>query len=53
MAANAFTQLRSSGALSLRTPSLRTTLMLIIPAIAAAIGLYYYLVSGRYVSRRC
>jgi membrane fusion protein, multidrug efflux system len=50
MAANAFTQLRSSGALSLRTPSLRTTLMLIIPAIAAAIGLYYYLVSGRYVS---
>ncbi len=50
MAANTFTQLRSSAALSLRTPSLRATLMLIVPAIAAAVGLYLYLVSGRYVS---
>jgi membrane fusion protein, multidrug efflux system len=50
MAANAFTQLRSSAALTLRTLSLRATLMMVVPAIAAAVGLYLYLVSGRYVS---
>ena len=50
MSANTFTQLRTSAALTLRTPSLRATLMVIVPALAAAIGLYLYLVSGRYVS---
>ena len=50
MSANAFTQLRASGALTVRAPSLRATLMLIVPALAAAVGLCLYLVSGRYVS---
>jgi membrane fusion protein (multidrug efflux system) len=50
MSVNAFTQLRASAAMTVRTPSLRTTLMLIIPALAAAVGLFYYLMSGRYVS---
>jgi membrane fusion protein (multidrug efflux system) len=50
MSASTFTQLRASAALTVRAPSLRATLMLVIPALAAAIGLYFYLVSGRYVS---
>ena len=50
MSVNAFTQLRTSAALRVRTPTLRATLMLIIPALAAAVGLFYYLTSGRYVS---
>ena len=50
MSASTFTQLRASAALTVRAPSLRAALMLVIPALAAAIGLYFYLVSGRYVS---
>jgi membrane fusion protein, multidrug efflux system len=50
MSVSAFTQLRTSAALTVRTPSLRATLMVIIPALAAAVGLYLYLTSGRYVS---
>jgi membrane fusion protein (multidrug efflux system) len=50
MSVSAFTQLRTSAALTVRTPSLRATLMLIIPALAALIGLYFYLTGGRYVS---
>jgi membrane fusion protein, multidrug efflux system len=34
----------------LRAPSLRATLMLIIPALAAIVGLFYFIVSGRYVT---
>ena len=34
----------------MRTPSLRATLLLIVPALAAAVGLFFYLMSGRYVS---
>ena len=49
MALNA-TLLRSSTALGVRAPSLRTTLMLILPALAAIIGLLFYVFSGRYVS---
>ena len=45
-----FTQLRASAAHTVRTPSLRATLMLIIPALVAVVGLFFYLVSGRYVS---
>jgi membrane fusion protein (multidrug efflux system) len=50
MAVNAFTQLRTSAALGLRLPTLRATLMLILPALAALLGLTYYLSSGRYIS---
>jgi len=50
MSASTFTQLRASAALTVRAPSLRAALMLVTPALAAAIGLYFYLVSGRYVS---
>jgi membrane fusion protein (multidrug efflux system) len=50
MAASTFTQLRASAAQTVRTPTLRTTLMVIIPALAAVVGLYFYVVSGRYVS---
>jgi membrane fusion protein (multidrug efflux system) len=50
MSVSAFTQLRTSAALTVRTPSLRATLMLIIPALATLIGLYFYLTGGRYVS---
>src|SRR5712675_1218403 len=50
MSAGTFTQLRASAAQTVRTPSLRATLMLILPALAAAGGLYFYLVSGRYIS---
>ena len=50
MSASTFTQLRASAALTVRAPSLRAALMLVIPALAAVIGLYFYLVSGRYVS---
>ena len=44
-----FTQLRASAGQSLRVPTLRITLLVILPAIAALLGLYYYLASGRYV----
>jgi membrane fusion protein (multidrug efflux system) len=50
MSVSGFTHLRASAALTVRTPSLRATLMLIIPALAAAVGLYFYVISGRYVS---
>ena len=50
MSVNAFTQLRASAAHRVRTPSLRATLLLIVPALAAAVGLFFYLMSGRYVS---
>jgi len=50
MSVSTSTQLRATAAEAVRAPSLRATLMLLIPAIAATIGLYYYLVSGRYVS---
>jgi membrane fusion protein (multidrug efflux system) len=50
MSVSLSTQPRASAAQALRTPSLRATLMVIIPAIAACAGLYFYLVSGRYVS---
>jgi membrane fusion protein (multidrug efflux system) len=44
------TQLRASAAHTVRTPSLRVTLMVIIPALVAVVGLYFYVVSGRYVT---
>jgi membrane fusion protein (multidrug efflux system) len=50
MTVSALTQLRESAAVSLRTPTLRTTLMVILPALAALAGFYFYLMSGRYVS---
>jgi membrane fusion protein (multidrug efflux system) len=50
MSVNAFTQLRHSIALRMRPPSLRVTLMLIVPALVAVVGLFFYLVGGRYVS---
>ena len=50
MTVNTFTQLRTSAAMTRRTPTLRTTLMVILPAIAAVLGLFLYLSSGRYVS---
>ena len=50
MSVSTLTQLRTSAALTVRTPTLRATLMLIIPALAAAIGLYFYVTGGRYVS---
>ena len=50
MTVSTSTQLRVSAAQAVRAPSLRATLMLLIPAIAAVVGLYFYLVSGRYVS---
>ena len=50
MSVNTLTQLRSSTAMRLRAPSLRVTLMLIIPALAAVVGLSVYLLGGRYVS---
>ena len=50
MSVGTFTQLRSSAALRLRTPSLRATLMVIVPALVAVVGLFLYLIGGRYVS---
>jgi membrane fusion protein, multidrug efflux system len=50
MSVNAFSQLRSSASLRLRMPTLRATLMLIVPALVASIGLILYLAGGRYVS---
>ncbi len=50
MAVSASTLLRSSAAMAVRTPSLRATLMLILPALAAVLGIFFYLFSGRYVS---
>ncbi len=50
MAVNVFTQLRTSAGTKLRLPTLRATLMLILPALAALLGLYYYVTSGRYVT---
>jgi membrane fusion protein (multidrug efflux system) len=50
MAVGTFTQLRASAAQTVRAPSLRATLLVIIPALAAVVGLYFYVMSGRYVS---
>jgi membrane fusion protein, multidrug efflux system len=50
MSAGTVAQLRSSSALGLRAPSLRATLMLIVPALVAGVGLFHYLMGGRYVS---
>jgi membrane fusion protein (multidrug efflux system) len=50
MTVSTSSQLRVSAAQAVRMPSLRATLMLLIPAIAAVVGLYFYLMSGRYVS---
>jgi membrane fusion protein (multidrug efflux system) len=50
MAVNTSTQLRESAATRLRMPTLRATLMVIVPAVAALLGLLYYLSSGRYIS---
>ena len=50
MSVGSITQVRSSTALGLRVPSLRVTLMLIVPALVAAAGLFLYLMGGRYVS---
>ena len=50
MSASVSSQPRASAAQALRTPSLRATLMVFIPAIAACAGLYFYLVSGRYIT---
>src|SRR5262245_60525398 len=50
MSVGASTQLRSSASLRLRMPTLRATLMLIVPALVAAVGLAVYLLGGRYVS---
>ena len=50
MSVGTIPQVRSSTALGLRVPSLRMTLMLIVPALVAAAGLFHYLMGGRYVS---
>jgi membrane fusion protein (multidrug efflux system) len=50
MSAGTVAQLRSSSALGLRAPSLRATLMLIVPALVTGVGLFHYLMGGRYVS---
>ena len=50
MSVGTVAQLRSSAALGLRVPSLRMTLMVIVPALVAAVGLFLYLMGGRYVS---
>ncbi|HEY5831966.1 MAG: HlyD family efflux transporter periplasmic adaptor subunit [Hyphomicrobiaceae bacterium] len=50
MAINVSTMLRSSAFAGLKLPSLRMTLMVILPALALAIGGLVYLFSGRYVS---
>ena len=50
MSVSTSTQLRASAAEAVRTPSLRATLLVLVPAIAAVVGLYLYLVSGRYVT---
>ena len=50
MAINVSTMLRSSASAGLKLPSLRMTLMVILPALALAIGGLVYLFSGRYVS---
>ena len=53
MSVDALSQLRGSVdgfAQKWRLPSLRVTLLAIIPAILALIGLFFYLLSGRYVS---
>jgi len=50
MSVNTLTQLRSSAALRLRPPSLRAPLMVIVPALVAVVGLFVYLMGGRYVS---
>lgn len=49
MADNVSTR-QASAAPVLRMPTLRVTLMLIVPAIAAVLGGYFYLTGGRYVS---
>jgi membrane fusion protein (multidrug efflux system) len=50
MSVGTFTHLRSSAAVRLRTPSLRATLMVIVPALVAVVGLFLYLMGGRYIS---
>jgi membrane fusion protein (multidrug efflux system) len=50
MAVTVSTLLRSSAPARLKVPSLRMTLMVILPALAAAVGLFVYVFSGRYVS---
>lgn len=51
MAVEASTQLRAPAApATLRLPTLRATLMLIVPALAVLLGGYFYLTGGRYVS---
>ena len=50
MSVGTIAQLRSSAALGLRVSSLRMTLMVILPALVAAVGLFHYLMGGRYVS---
>ena len=47
---SAFTQLRDRPRISCRTPSLRATLMLVLPRSWPRVGLFFYLMSGRYVS---
>jgi membrane fusion protein (multidrug efflux system) len=50
MSANALSQLRAAAAQKLRRPSLRATLLLILPTLVAVFGLGLYLLGGRYVS---
>jgi membrane fusion protein, multidrug efflux system len=50
MPTSVLTWLRAAAASRMRVPSLRATLMLILPVLVAIFGLFYYLVSGRYVS---
>jgi len=50
MSASAFTQLGSTASVRLRALSLRAVLMLVIPALVAVVGLFFYLTGGRYVS---
>jgi membrane fusion protein, multidrug efflux system len=50
MSADGTTPLRTSAGMALRAPSLRTTLMVIVPALVAAVALAFYLFSGRYVT---
>ena len=47
MTVDASTQLRASAAPALRLPTLRVTLMVILPALAALLGGYFYLAGGR------
>jgi membrane fusion protein (multidrug efflux system) len=50
MTVSAPVQQRETAIASVRMPSLRATLMVIVPSLAALAGFYFYVISGRYVT---